>query len=94
MVWIDGWGLIYGLGPIDLVNTSVPLPESIEEQTRKIVRNLDAILKDRQLSRRHVVAVRAHLIDFQNLRERFQNAWSELFPADENSFAMSCVRKR
>jgi len=62
MVWIDGWGLIYGLGPIDLVNTSVPLPESIEEQTRKIVRNLDAILKDRQLSRRHVVAVRPQAI--------------------------------
>jgi 2-iminobutanoate/2-iminopropanoate deaminase len=79
VTWVDGWGFISGLGPVDLQNASVPLPEMIEAQTRKILSNLEALLKPRGLARTDVVSVRIHLIEFKRLHERARVTFNEFF---------------
>jgi enamine deaminase RidA (YjgF/YER057c/UK114 family) len=87
--WREGWGFIFGLGPVDLEDATTPLPESVEDQVQKIASNLDLILKQRKLTSRNVVAVRIHLIEFRTLHQRMLHAWSELFP--NPTFTQSCV---
>ena len=43
--WAGGWGFVSGIGPADLENPSVALPESVEDQTRKIFSNLEQLLR-------------------------------------------------
>ena len=62
--WADGWGFLSGIGPVEFDNPSVALPESIEDQTRKIFANLEKLLQKRGLGRGHVVSVRIHLVEF------------------------------
>ena len=66
---------VSGLGPVDLANERVPLPERVEAQVRKIFANLDAILQAAGLARRNLAFVRIHLVDFERLIERVNNAY-------------------
>jgi enamine deaminase RidA (YjgF/YER057c/UK114 family) len=78
-VWAGGWGFVSGLGPVDLDNPAVPLPEAVEDQVRRILANLDGILKKRGLTREQVVVARVHLVDFKRLHERVERAYGEFF---------------
>jgi 2-iminobutanoate/2-iminopropanoate deaminase len=89
-VWAGGWGFISGLGPVDLGNPAVPLPEAVEDQVRKIVANLDGILKTRSLAREQVVSARIHVVEFRRFHERVNRAWGELF-AGARQPAKSCI---
>jgi enamine deaminase RidA (YjgF/YER057c/UK114 family) len=89
-VWVGGWGFICGLGPVDLGNPAVPLPEAVEDQVRQIVANLDGILKKRSLTREQVVSARIHLVDFKRFHERVNRTWGELF-AGAREPAKSCI---
>jgi enamine deaminase RidA (YjgF/YER057c/UK114 family) len=89
-VWAGGWGFVSGLGPVDLENPAVPLPEAVEDQVRRILGNLDVILKKRGFGREQVVAVRIHLVDFKRFYERVNRAYGEFFGAARQP-ARSCI---
>ncbi|MGH8669301.1 MAG: RidA family protein [Burkholderiales bacterium] len=89
-VWVDGWGFVCGVGPVDLENAAVALPESVDEQTRKILSNLDSILGRRRLGREHVVSVRIHLVDFKRFHERMNRAYAAFFSGGRQP-ARSCI---
>jgi enamine deaminase RidA (YjgF/YER057c/UK114 family) len=88
--WVDGWGFVSGVGPVDLDNPSVPLPESVEDQTRKILANLDKILKKRGLAAEHVISVRVHLVEFKRFYERMNRVYTGFFTGAKVP-ARSCV---
>ena len=69
-------GFVSGVRAVDLGDERVPLPEKVEAQTEKIFSNLDAILQAARLERRHLVAVRIYLVDFERLFERMNKAYS------------------
>ena len=89
-VWRDGWGFISGIGPVDLDNAGLPLPESVEDQTRKILANLEKILQQRGLGREQVASVRIHLIEFKRFHERMNRVYTAFFSGAEVP-ARSCV---
>lgn len=88
--WVAGWGFVNGIGPVDLDNPGVPLPEAVEDQTRKVLANLDRILQGRGLAREHVVSVRVHLVEFKRLYERMNRAYTGFFSGAKVP-AVSCV---
>ncbi len=82
LVIIDGWAIVAGVLPIDLGNDRVPLPEQVEAQTRKVLANLETILKARGFSKDNVVSVRIALVDLPRLEERMETAYAGFFAAD------------
>jgi 2-iminobutanoate/2-iminopropanoate deaminase len=82
VVLVDGWGVTSSIGPINLENDRVPLPEGIENQTKKVFANLDVVLKAAGLGRESVVAVRVYLVEAPRLLERLNSAYAGFFPAD------------
>ena len=70
---------VNGLIGADLERPKLALAESVEAQTRHIMRNLDALLAAQGLSRKQVVAVTVWLRDFSRFRERFEKVWLECF---------------
>ena len=88
--WVDGWGFISGIGPVDLENPAVALPEAVEEQTRKVLSNLEKLLHKRSLGREHVVSVRIHLVEFRRFYERMNRVY-EAFFAGVRRPAKSCI---
>ena len=89
-VWVDGWGFISGVGPVELENPAVALPEAVEEQTRKVLANLEKILQRRGLGRKHVVSVRIHLVEFKRFHERMNRVYEAFFSGDKSP-ARSCI---
>ncbi|HZB91324.1 MAG TPA: RidA family protein [Stellaceae bacterium] len=90
LVLVNGLGFLSGVGPIDLDNEKAALPEGVEAQTRRIFQNLDKILAAIDLDRRHVVAVRVHLLEFPRLYDRMNVAYAGHFP-DRALPARTCV---
>ena len=88
--WAEGWGFVSGIGPVELENPSVALPESVEEQTRKILSNLESLLQKRGLARRHVVSVRIHLVEFKRFQERMNRVYESFFSGAAQP-ARSCI---
>jgi 2-iminobutanoate/2-iminopropanoate deaminase len=82
LVMVNGWAVTSGLGPVDLRNDRTPLPEGVEAQTRKILSNLETILKAAGLTRDNVVAIRVYLVEAPRLLERMNSAYVGFFPAD------------
>jgi len=71
---------INGVLPVDPDNERTPLPEMVEDQTRKIFANLERALRGRDKS--SVVAVYVHMKDLKRLYERMNTAYAAYFPAD------------
>jgi enamine deaminase RidA (YjgF/YER057c/UK114 family) len=82
LLLVNGWGITSALGPVDLENDRTPLPEGVEAQTKKILSNLETILRAAGLSRDNVVAVRVYLVEAPRLLERMNAAYVGFFPAD------------
>ena len=75
LVVAGGLAFVSGVGPVDLANERVPLPERVEAQVRKIFANLDAILQPAGIARRNLAFVRIHVVDFERLIERVNQAY-------------------
>jgi 2-iminobutanoate/2-iminopropanoate deaminase len=88
--WVDGWGFVSGIGPVDMENAAVALPEPVEDQTRKILSNLEKLLQKRGLGRQHVVSVRIHIVEFQRFYERMNRVYTAFF-AGSQAPARSCI---
>jgi 2-iminobutanoate/2-iminopropanoate deaminase len=82
IVLVNGWAITSALGPVDLENDRTPLPEGVEAQTRKILSNLEIVLRAAGLTRDNVVAVRVFLVEAPRLLERFNSAYVGFFQAD------------
>ena len=82
LVVAGGLAFVSGVGPVDLANERVPLPEKVEAQVRRIFANLDAILQSAGLGRRNLAFVRIHLVDFERLIERVNTAYLECMGED------------
>jgi 2-iminobutanoate/2-iminopropanoate deaminase len=79
IVVAGSWGFISGLGPIDLDDDRTPLPEGIERQTRKVLANLEALLRAAGLHKDNVVSVRVSLVEYPRLYERMNAAYLGFF---------------
>ena len=86
----DGWGFLSGLLPVDLNDDAVALPEQVEDQTRKILANLETILKSRGMGREDVVSVHIHLTEFKRFYDRMNSAYAGFFDKGRLP-ARSCV---
>jgi 2-iminobutanoate/2-iminopropanoate deaminase len=82
LVLASGWGFICGLGPIDLADDRVPLPEGVERQTKKILANLETLLGAAGLGIENVVSVRVSLVEYPRLYERMNAAYLGFFDPD------------
>lgn len=80
-VVVGEWAFVNNVLPIDLEDDSVPLPEYIEEQTLKVLSNLDVILARIGASRKDVVSVRAAITRLEQLLKRFELAYDGAFDA-------------
>jgi 2-iminobutanoate/2-iminopropanoate deaminase len=80
LVLVNGFGFLSGLGPIDLEDDKVPLPEGVEAQMRQIFKNLDKILAASGMDRSNVVSVRVHLTNYDRLHKRVDAEYLSLFP--------------
>jgi 2-iminobutanoate/2-iminopropanoate deaminase len=80
LVLVNGLGFLSGLGPIDLKDDKVPLPEGVEAQMRQIFKNLDTILAASKMDRGNVVSVRIHLTNYERLHKRVDAEYLSVFP--------------
>jgi 2-iminobutanoate/2-iminopropanoate deaminase len=80
-VVVGEWAFINGVLPVDLDDDSAPLPEYIEEQTLKVLSNLDVILARIGATRKDVVSVRAAVTRLDQLSKRFELAYAGAFEA-------------
>jgi 2-iminobutanoate/2-iminopropanoate deaminase len=90
LILIDGIGLLNGVGPIDLDDDKVAIPEMMEEQTRKTLANIEKILQPHGMNRDNVVSVRIHLIEYKRFYERMNAAYVGFFKTEQLP-ARSCV---
>jgi 2-iminobutanoate/2-iminopropanoate deaminase len=70
--------------PLDPANPSGPLPEGIQAQTERVLRNIQAILDDQHLSFAHVVKTTVYLTnlaDFAAMNEVYARYFTADFPA-------------
>jgi enamine deaminase RidA (YjgF/YER057c/UK114 family) len=76
---IDGWAFLSGVAPIDLNDDSVPIPELVEDQMRKIFANLTTLLQAAGLRLEHVVSVRLYVVDLKRFQERVERVYRRFF---------------
>jgi 2-iminobutanoate/2-iminopropanoate deaminase len=81
LVSAAGLAWVNGVLPLDLENPAKALAESVEEQSRQIMRNLDQLLSAQGLSRQQVVAVTVHLRQMNRFGARFEKVYAGFFEA-------------
>jgi len=86
----DGWVQLTGQIPTDPMDDSKPLPDGIEAQTRRVMENLELVLKELGLSLEHVTSVRAFLTDFERDYEAMNAVYASYFPANRRP-ARTCI---
>jgi 2-iminobutanoate/2-iminopropanoate deaminase len=81
LVSAAGLTWVNGVLPLDLENPSKALAESVEEQSRHIMRNLDQLLSAQGLSRQQVLAVTVHLRQMNRFGGRCEKVYAGFFEA-------------
>jgi reactive intermediate/imine deaminase len=89
-VEVDGWVFLTGQMPTDPDEDAQPLPEGIEDQTRRVMENLKLVLHGVGLGLEHVVAVRVFLTHFEEDYEPMNRIYASYFPVDRRP-ARTCV---
>ncbi len=90
LVIANGIGFLNGVGPIDLENDKIALPEMIEEQTKKTLANIEKLLQPHGMNRDNVVSVRIHITEYKRFYDRMNTAYAGFFKADQLP-ARSCL---
>ena len=86
----DGWVFLTGQMPFTGTSNTSPYPDTIEEQTHQVMRNLLTVLRGCGLDLAHVAAVRVYLTDFEADYARMTAVYSTYFPADRRP-ARTCI---
>ncbi len=76
---IDGWVFLTGQMPTDPDDPSLPLPDGIDAQTRRVMDNLIIVLEGMGLSLANVVQVRAYITDFERDYAAMNEAYTSYF---------------
>jgi len=75
----DGWVFVTGQMPFtDIANTSA-YPETIEDQTRQVMKNLNTVLQGCALSLADVVSARVYLLHFDEDYARVNAVYASYF---------------
>ncbi|MEM8802169.1 MAG: RidA family protein [Pseudomonadota bacterium] len=78
----DGWVILTGQMPTDPDAPDAPLPEGVEAQTVRVMRNLELILGEMGLDLSHVVQCRCFLTEFERDYAAFNETYQTFFPED------------
>lgn len=78
----DGWVLLTGQMPTNPAAPDAPLPEGVAAQTRRVMENLEIVLKGVGLDLSHVVQMRAYLTEFERDYAAFNVTYQSFFPPD------------
>ena len=78
----DGWVMLTGQMPTDPAAPDAPLPEGIEAQTTRVMRNLEIVLEGLGLDLSHVLQCRCYLTEFERDYAAFNDTYQTFFPAD------------
>ena len=78
----DGWVILTGQMPTDPQAPDAPLPEGIEAQTIRVMKNLELILGEMGLDLSHLVQCRCYLTQFERDYAAFNATYQTFFPAD------------
>ncbi|MEQ3709408.1 MAG: RidA family protein [Tateyamaria sp.] len=78
----DGWVILTGQMPTDPDAPDAPLPEGVEAQTRRVMDNLEIILKGVGLDLSHVLQCRCYLTAFERDYAAFNDTYQTYFPED------------
>ncbi len=78
----DGWVILTGQMPTDPEAPDAPLPEGIEAQTHRVMRNLEIVLRGVGLDLGHVLQCRCYLTAFERDYAAFNAAYETFFPRD------------
>jgi len=78
----DGWVILTGQMPTDPAAPDAPLPEGIEAQTIRVMRNLELILGEMGLDLSHLVQCRCYLTHFERDYGAFNATYQTFFPED------------
>ena len=81
-VEVDGWVILTGQMPTDPEAPDAPLPEGVEAQTVRVMRNLELVLQGVGLDLSHVVQCRAYLTEFERDYAAFNATYAGFFPDD------------
>jgi len=76
----DGWFMLTGQMPTDPDAPDAPLPVGIEAQTRRVMDNLEIILKGLGLDLSHVLQCRCYLTEFERDYAAFNETYQTYFP--------------
>lgn len=90
IVEVDGWCFLTGQMPTWPDDPDKPLPEGIEAQTRRVMDNLEIVLKGAGLDLSHVVQARVYLRDFDRDYAAMNDAYRSYFPQDRLP-ARTCI---
>ena len=80
----DGWVFVTGQMPFTTVSNTSAYPESIEDQTRQVMKNLVAVLNGCGLTLANVVAARVFLVHFDEDYERMNAVYATYFDPDDS----------
>ncbi len=86
----DGWVQLTGQMPTDPDDSSKPMPDGIEAQTRRVMDNLVLVLGGLGLGLEHVTSARAFLTHFERDYAAMNEVYASYFPADRRP-ARTCV---
>ena len=78
----DGWVMLTGQMPTDPAAPDAPLPEGIEAQITRVMRNLEIVLEGLGLDLSHVLQCRCYLTEFERDYAAFNDTYQTFFPAD------------
>ena len=78
----DGWVLLTGQMPTDPDAPDAPLPDGIEAQTRRVMRNLEIVLNGVGLDLASIAQCRAYLTAFKRDYAAFNATYETFFPPD------------
>ena len=76
----DGWVFLTGQMPFTGTGNDSPYPESIDEQTHQVMKNLIAVLQGCHLGLENVASVRVYLRHFDDDYERMNAVYASYFP--------------
>ena len=78
-VEFNGWVQLTGQMPTDPERDTKPLPDGIQEQTKRVMKNLSIILNEMQLSMENVLSTRVFLTNFKRDYDPMNNIYKSYF---------------